>query len=356
MSDREAAKRETLFARLAAAPAEAAAPSQRHVSALFDPSMPPISDEQRALAFAALSSLLNAVGKDILMALGDKAALPRTLPEAVRAVERSSLVRAPELASALLHRAEEHRVAKRLKEQVEPGLATAVALQNGEGRYVEALFQHDDERLSRRADAYLALSSARIDDDGLPAFLPDELAEPWLDLVHWWMAAALAGGEAAGPIPEAAPALSLAAREVLAVRDEALSGTLAAVRLAARLEELGEIDANALLTLASEGDALLLSALLAVRANMSLASIWALMTRSEPQAFVALIVALGVDERAGTLLVHALLSAIRSDFAGNEGLARVGRMFSNTDVESASDLLRYWRLDPAFRAAHAVIG
>ncbi|MGB3721277.1 MAG: DUF2336 domain-containing protein [Pacificimonas sp.] len=319
---------------------------RQHVDALFYPLVQPLSDEQRSLAFAALSSLLGDLAADIVRHGGDQLA-DLDQAAAVSRTESGPLVKRPGLASALLHRAEEHRLSSRLSE-----VGVSAAMENLDdnsrtGRFLSALAADEDEELAQRAANFCDLMAARLDGQGQPMLLADELSEDLRIDCAWAVAAALSRESS----KDVNIVLSRSVRAALAGRDRIRSAQHRGMQLAGRLEERGDIDGRLLLKLCDEGEPLLLGACLAARTKVSSGTAWGLLMRSEPVALANFLKAAGLGKGGVTQITARLLAARQSNMLWNDALDDALVLASNLDKAIADRLLQYWQLDPRLRAA-----
>ncbi len=334
------------FRRLAAAAGASTRAGHQHVDALFDPLVQPLSDEQRSLAFAALHSLLVNIAADLVHHGGDSLARLDSDAAVLRA-EGSAALRQPELASGLIHRAEEHRLAGRLKRAAASASLDSLDDEARGETLQDWLVSQEDEELSRRALIFAEISDARTDEQGEPVLMADELPPQVRATCVWAVAAAFAEGQG----DDIHQDLSRAARAALAGWDTLHSAQHRAVQLAARLEERSDINSRLLLRSADEGHPLLMTACVAVRANISSGTAWGLLMRANPAAAIALLTAIGLGQGGVTRIGERLLAIRRPGSNRDDLLREAAALAADIDQKFAASLLRYWRLDPGLRAA-----
>jgi|TARA_R100000501_G_scaffold14543_2_gene26290 hypothetical protein len=328
------------LAHLAAAPSRAARPSRQHVDALFDPVLPLLSDEQRSLALFAFSSVLRGLVDD----LAASAVRPDLdLEPVIAALEADRTLRKPEVASAVIHRAEEHRLGRRLR----AGAYGTEQVDAADGSLLDGLIASEDDTLSTPAIAYQDIMRSRLNREGAPQLHAEELPPPLANILCWTAAAALARSDE----PARLPLWSLTAKRLNARRDVSDSAQHRAMRLAARLQERGEIDALLLRRLIAAGDPLMLTAVVAAKASISLGTAWSLLFRVQIDATLALLTAMKLPQTQIAAIARQLFAAtareaVQEDVA--EAAIAIEDLLSNRGSE---DLLSYWRIDPAMRTA-----
>ena len=249
--------------------------------------------------------------------------------------ERSAVLPDRALVSALVRRAEEHRRSR--------GRGA------GEMPILVSFMQDSDPRIAEHAMAILIAQSRRFDSFNDPAAARTELSAELEHRLVWRVAAAIRQYlvESHGFDPVAADEAIVAAAEgLLAGYDEGDALEARAMRLARRLQEKGRLTDALLEQALSEGSLPLFLAAIAVRASLSQASAWEILSDPGGRGSVFLLKAAQV-ERAGA--VSILLALAETE----ESVPSQVDLFDVTDEATARDALRLWQVNPGYREAIA---
>ncbi len=320
----------------------------RVAAALADLALPEglrLTDRQRNLVASLLAALVRSIEDELRAALAD--AFPEPAREPLRAAFTSAhveialpILRAQSaipdaaLMSALLRRAEEHRLHRAA------GAENALLLD---------LTGDPDEALAGGAMALLIAQGGRVDAFQEPliplAELPAELAHRLV----WTIGAALRlyAVERHGVDPAAADAaVAAAARALLAGLDEGEGIVVRCLRLVRRLRDTGRLDDDFVARALGEGSLPLFLAAVAARAELDPASAWELVSDPSGRGAALLLRAAGIGRGAAAGILLAL--------AADEGdMPRRLDLFDSAPESEARGLLTLWRADPGYRAALA---
>ena len=344
------------FMRLAASPVRDRTSGASGSNPLFGPRVRPLNDEQRALAFSALRSLLGNIAEALIGTSEDEFADAKAVASAA---ETSPTVQTPAMISALIMRAEQHRLGTRLA-------SASLRLSEGTGDagaatgMIDMLAADEDQQMQRRAILYREARAARADDNDMPVLQLSELPAPLAAECVWNVAASL--GRSTDPrLTHRRQHQKIVdrAHAILSKHDVARSPQYLATRLAARMEERQEIDGSLLSRAAGAGDTLLLAAIVAVSANISHLTAWSLLFEADFEATMALLKAAGIGRHEAARLA-AMLSAARATGASIDPIGPIlnemARIFDAVPADLAADLLAYWQLNAEYRAAVEEIG
>ncbi|MBV7256922.1 DUF2336 domain-containing protein [Pacificimonas sp. WHA3] len=327
-------------ARLAAAPARSARATRQHVDALFSPQRVRVSDELRALSLSCLSALLSDIAEDLSALAQQRAADTKAV---LRQLEDGAFVQQPEIASALLHRAEDHQVEMRLRRLA---FVAESEITSSPQSLIDRCAHDEDSGLARLAELYRDARGGRIDKNQQPVLNAAELPDALASALVWQVAGALANGANAAE----SRAWHDASRRLNARRDVSQSVQHRAARLAVRLDERGELDSALLIRALGDADPVLAAAIVAVKAKITLVTAWTLLFREDVDALLALLLALGCEKSDVSRVVELLLRVSRLGDEPADVAAQAAAVELEIGAEGLAALLDYWRLDPAFRA------
>jgi uncharacterized protein (DUF2336 family) len=307
-----------------------------------------LSDWQRSTVSALLAKLVRTVEDELRTTLADCTlakehdALHAALTSAHVAIaapvlERSSAHADPQLIAALIRRTDEHR---RFRAQ-----GTA---ENG---LLLDLLRDSDEAVAEQAMAIVIAQSRRFDGFSEPVSARTELAAELEHRLVWRVAAALrhymVERHAVAPA-KADEAVVDAAEQLLAAYDEGDSLEARSVRLARRLHEIGRLDDQLVERALGEGVFPLFLAALAVRARLSYASTWEILSAPGGRGAVLALRACGI-ERASAAAILLNLGDSEAEIE-----AQVD-MFDVTEEAAARQALRLWQVNPGYREALAEV-
>jgi len=300
-----------------------------------------LSEQERAVMSAMLADLLATIAAEI------RASLPAGLAPAndeddqqlLRELSAAGLLDHEELIALLLRRADEERI------------ATAVRARSGPaGAFLQALIADEDESVSAAAMALILARGRRRDRLGQPRIEFDDLsAEVGRSLAQSVAAAlrrhsrGLAPGDSDLRFAEAAAML-------LGRRDEAKTIDALARALVQALGEAGGLDERLLEAAAEEGDIGFLASALAERAGIPAGAAWDHLVGGERGRLVLLLRMAGV----GRTFAASLL-ALLGDLVGLADLGTEIGSFDSLTEEEARAACDWLRLDPAYRAATAIL-
>ena len=240
----------------------------------------------------------------------------------------------PALTSAILRRAEEHRLFR-------AGGADHV--------FLLELAGDKDEQVAGEAMALLIAQSSRFDSFHDPVMARTELTAHTHHFLVWTIAAALRHYmiEQHGLDPSTADeALAGAAGRVLADYDEGETVEALALRLAWRLRDTGRLDDALVARTLLDGSLPLFLAALTMRSGFDVAAAWEIASEPSGRGIALLLRVAGRSrDKAGAILVRMEEDETR--------LAAQLDLFDLSDEEEAGRQLRLWRIDPAYRAAIA---
>lgn len=289
-----------------------------------------LTDEERALMAAMLRALVTDIADELIAALPPMvgAQAERLRDGLYRKLRQAGLLEREGLVALLLRRADEQQLSGRS----DPGDSTLAALIS------------DPEAAVAEAAMALTLARGRRRDrfGRLGVEYDDLAAEDAVALVHA-VAAALCHGLG----DESDPPLVAAIQALLARHDEGRRLEAADAALARALEASGRADDSMVRSLAKDGDAPLLIALLARRAGIGQSEAWRLFTSGDAM----MLARLAGCERAAAAQMLASFEPLANGHAAERFIDR----FDSID-EAATERQRQWlRLDPHYRAAREAL-
>lgn len=334
---------------------------------LFLPDRHRLTDHQRAIMTDVLRKLIGSLETEVRQYLVEALLRgPDQLPElqallandeievAQAILERSRVLQDQDLIDVVMRRAEEHRMAIALRNDVSAAVAEALVEKAGPD-VIEALIRNPDVTLSRRAMEMLVAESKRFDRFQEPllsrADLPPELAYR----MYWWVSAALRDyilkrfeidpGKIDGLIQSAARR-GIAAHEI----DEKLEAR--AMRLAERLHELGDLTDDFIRASLRQSRISLFVAGLAIRAGIDFPTSWAIVSDPGADSMVVLLKSIDMPrDLAASILM--LMERLRDGAhpQSPETLVIAMEAFDRMEVARARSVLELWQLDRQYRAA-----
>ena len=293
-----------------------------------------LTEQERALMTAMLHDLVGTVAGEILAALpanGNQAPDPAGLAARLSA---AGLLDRLEFVDLLLQRADEHRI------------ATAFGGRAGPRRLplLPKLVGDDDAAVAAAAMALVVARGRRRDAFGQPRIELNDLPAGEAASLTCSVAATLA--ESADERTDFAQAADKVASSHAPA--ESLAFTVASVVDA--LQTAGRIDDAMIEAAAEDGEAMLLSALLARRAAISPETAWGYLIGGQDEGLALLARMAGLSRPAAARLIAEFGSL--SGAALEEEISRFDN-FAEGEVKAALD---WWRLQPDFRAAAAALG
>jgi uncharacterized protein (DUF2336 family) len=303
-----------------------------------------LTEWQLTTLHALLAGLIRGIEDDLRSALaghfGEEARGPlraaltsAQLAIALPVLKEAGALDEPGLVSALLRRAEEHRLARA----------------SGETALLVELAGDGEEGLASEAMALLTAHSGRLDAFQEPLIGRVELSAEIEHGLVWSVAAALRRylvvqhGVAA---PAADEAIAAATWQWLARYDEGGTIDALSLRVARRLHELGRLDDALTVRALEEAGLPLFLAALAVRTGLDPASVWDILGDAPGRGPALLLRAAGLERRHAAVILLRLLDR-------EEAVLPQLDRFDTLGDDEALQLLGLWRLDPGYRAAIA---
>ena len=336
---------------------------------LFLPAEDRLTDQQRALMSDVLGKLIGGVEVEMRQHLIDallrsrmempdlEAMLANSRLEVARPIlERSSVIRDLDLIAIVIQRAEEHRMTLALRQHADrpEGEDGAVAAAPAPD-VLDQLLNNADSVIARRAMEYLVAESKRFDQFQEPLLTRNDLPADVAYRLYWWVSAAMRMYVLTHYRLEPAeldPLIQMAARRGLAHHEEGHTAQARALRLAARMVELGELSDDFLLQSLRQARFTLFTASLSARAGISFMTAWKIITDRSYESFIVLNRAMDVHREVAAALV-LIMDGLqnRGKNRPNSLLPELLRLYDELDHERAAKVLRFWQMDSHFQEA-----
>lgn len=303
-----------------------------------------LTEWQRVVVSGIFAKLVRAIEDELRMSLAEHPAVAahQALHAALTSahvaiagpvIEASGVAADRPLVAALIRRAEEHR-RFRARSATDAGLLIE-------------LIRDEDDAIAEQAMAIVIAQSRRFDRFSEPVAARTELSAELEYRLVWRVAAALRHymvGQQGFDAAAADEAIVAAAERLLAAYDEGDSLEARAMRLGRRLHETGRLTDAALERAIGEGSFPLFIASLAVRAGLSYAAAWEVVSEPSGRGAVMLLKSAGVARAEAAAILLAL--------GGDEDvIAAAIDLFEVTDDDSARSALRLWKINAGYREA-----
>lgn len=326
-----------------------------------------LSEHERALMSDILGKLIGQVETDIRKELAISLATTGIdLPDIAKLLagddieiarpllERSSLLKDPDLIEIIRMRTDEHRMAIAMREDVSEPVSNALVEYGGED-VIETLLNNHDSQLSTRAMEYLVSESRRVDRFQEPLLrrsdLPGELAYK----MYWWVSAALrkrilSEFEVDPVVFE--HAVKRAASAAMVGQGEEQSTYIRAQRLVRRMAENGELSVQFLLNSLRQQRVAVFVAGMAELGSVNFQTAWRIFSDKGGESFAVLAKAVGVDRSQFTSIYLLVAQAREGGSAKSPGVLKdILSLFDATSEANAKGALQIWQRDDAYQEA-----
>jgi uncharacterized protein (DUF2336 family) len=326
-----------------------------------------LSEHERALMSDILGKLVGQVEVEIRRELSQ--ALAKTgveLPEIVRMLandeieiarpllEKSALLKDPDLIEIIRMRTDEHRMAIAMREDVSESVSNALVEYGGED-VIETLLNNHDTQLSARAMEYLVAESRRVDRFQEPLLQREDLPGDLAYRMYWWVSAALRKrvleDYKVDPLVFE-QAVKRAAGAVMADRGEEQSAYVRAQRLVRRMTENGELTIQFLVNALRQQRVAVFVAGLAELGGINFRTAWRIFSDKGGESFAILAKAVGIERNQFTNIYLLVVQAREGGSAKSPGvLKEILALFDGTSEENARGALQVWQRDSAYQEA-----
>ncbi|WP_374764647.1 DUF2336 domain-containing protein [Yunchengibacter salinarum] len=326
-----------------------------------------LSEQERALMSDILAKLIDQVERDVRKQLAE--ALARSgadYPDLVKLLasdevdiarpllEKSTLLRDPDLIEIVRIRTDEHRLAIAMREGLSQQVSDAL-VEYGSEDVIEALLNNADARLSASAMEYLVAESRRVDRFQEPLLGRDDLPGDLAYRMYWWVSAALRqrilDDFDVDPLV-VENAVSRATRTAIVDHKSSDSARVRAQKLVRRMREGGELSISFLTTALRQQRVAVFVAGLAELAGITFETAWRIFSDTKGQSFTILARAIGMDRNQFTTLALLILQARDGSNPRETGiLANISKLFQSVTMEQAKAALQVWQRDNAYQNA-----
>jgi len=326
-----------------------------------------LSEHERALMSDILGKLIGQVETDIRKELAiSLATTGLELPDIAKLLanddveiarpilERSSLLKDPDLIEIIRMRTDEHRMAIAMREEVSEPVSNALVEYGGED-VIEALLNNHDSQLSKRAMEYLVSESRRVDRFQEPLLGRSDLPGDLAYRMYWWVSAALrkkilSEFEVDPVIFE--NAVKRAASAVMVEQGEEQSTYIRAQKLVRRMAENGELSVQFLLNSLRQQRVAVFVAGLAELGHVNFRTAWRIFSDKGGESFAVLAKAVGVDRSQFTSIYLLVVQAREGGAAKSPGVLKdILALFDATSESNAKGALQVWQRDSAYQEA-----
>lgn len=306
-----------------------------------------LTEWQRLTASQLLTRLLTGIEEDMRLRLlrhfPPESALHAALSSAHVAIalpilERAGAVSQTDLMMFLVRRVEEHRFWRRHEA--------------GREDYLHQLLTDADEEIAAETMSYVIARGRRFDRFQEPTLADAELPAEMQHRLIWMTAAALrhymVEQHGAASVDGA---IEAAAGEMIAGYDESDRIEARAETLVRRLHRKGRIDGHALECFVGGGLPTLFVAALGLMCGLTQDAVWEVIADPRRRGLVLMLRAADIPRSSAAAIINDITAA-STRFSASEGDASAEQLdfYDTLDVQSAREVLRLWRADPAYRA------
>jgi uncharacterized protein (DUF2336 family) len=326
-----------------------------------------LSEHERALMSDILGKLVSQVEAEIKKELskaltnsgidlpdvarqlaGDEVEIARPL------LEKSSLLKDPDLIEIIRMRTDEHRMAIAMRDEVSEAVSNAL-VEFGNEDVVEALLNNHDAQLNKRAMEYLVAESRRVDRFQEPLLRRSDLPGDLAYRMYWWVSAALRktvlmNFEVDPVVFE--QAVRRAASAAIVDGEEELSTYVKAQRLVRRMSENGELSVQFLLNALRQQRVAVFVAGMGEMGGVNFRTAWRIFSDKGGESFAVLAKAVGVDRNQFTSIYLLVVQARDGGAPKSPGVLKdILTLFDQTSEENAKGALQVWQRDSAYQQA-----
>lgn len=326
-----------------------------------------LTDQERALMSDILAKLIGQVEKSIKKELSEAlAASGVELPDiaamlanedveiARPLLEKSSLLKDPDLIEIIRMRTDEHRIAIARRGEVSMDVSNAI-VDEGDDDAIEALLTNHDAKLSERAMEYLVAESRRVDRFQEPLIGRSDLSPDLAYRMFWWVSAALRqrilADHKIDPVALESAVKRAASAALVDQKDED-GAYVKAQKLARRMMENGELTVQFLLQSLRQRRTPIFVAGLAVLGGIGFRVAWRIFADKGGESFAVIAKAVDMD-RSQFTSCYLLMSELK----GKQGVSapkvvnRILALFDSISHADAKAALLIWQRDDVYQDA-----
>ena len=326
-----------------------------------------LSEHERALMSDILGKLVSQVEADIKKELSNALAAGGVdLPDIIKQLandsaeiarpllERSKLLKDPDLIEVIRMRTDEHRMAIAMREEVSESVSNAL-VEFGNEDVIESLLNNHDAQLNKRAMEYLVAESRRVDRFQEPLLRRSDLPGDLAYRMYWWVSAALRktilNDFDVDPVVFE-QAVRRAANSALVAQDEEQGTYVKAQRLVRRMAENGELSVQFLLNALRQQRVAVFVAGMGELGSVNFRTAWRIFSDEGGESLAILAKAVGVDRAQFTSIYLLVVQAKEGGAAKAPGVLKgILALFDKTSEANARGALQVWQRDSAYQEA-----
>lgn len=346
---------------------EARARLAQNITDLFLSDDGRLSEHERALMSDILGKLVGQVERDIRRELSNALAVSGVdLPDIVKMLasdeieiarpllEKSALLKDPDLIEIIRMRTDEHRMAIAMRDDVSEPVSNAL-MEYGSEDVLEALLNNHDAQISKRAMEYMVAESRRVDRFQEPLLGRSDLPGDLAYRMYWWVSAALRKRileeYKVDPLLFET-AVKRAANVAMVEQGHEQSAYVRAQKLVRRMAENGELTIQFLLTALRQQRVAVFVAGLAELSGINFRTAWRIFSDKGGESFAILAKAVGVDRNQFTSIYLLVVQAREGGSVKSPGVLKdILALFDQTSEANAKGALQVWQRDNAYQEA-----
>lgn len=326
-----------------------------------------LSEHERALMSDILGKLVSQVEADIKKELAQALSQADVdLPDIVvqlanedaeiarPLLEKSSLLRDPDLIEIIRMRTDEHRMSIAMREEISENVSNAL-VEFGSEDVIETLLNNHDAIVSKRAMEYLVAESRRVDRFQEPLLRRSDLPGDLAYRMYWWVSAALRKNilknfEVDPLIFERA--VRRAASAAMMDQDAEQSTYVKAQQLVRRMAESGELSIQFLLNALRQQRVAVFVAGMGELSGINFKTAWRIFSDKGGESFAVLAKAVGVERGQFTSIYLLVVQAREGGAPKSPGVIKeILELFDATSEVNARGALQVWQRDSAYQEA-----
>jgi len=325
-----------------------------------------LSEHERALMSEILSKLITQVEADVRKELADvllrsgvdvpdvaKLLANDNIEIARPLLEKSDLLKDPDLIEIIRMRTDEHRMAITMRADLSEQVNDAL-VEYGSEDVLESLLNNHDSNISKRAMEYMVTESRRVDRFQEPLLMRSDLPSDLAYKMYWWVSAALRKKIITDfdidPV-SVEVAVKRAASSVIVEQESEDGAYVRAQKLMRRMHENDELTMQFLINSLRQQRIAIFVAGLAELAHIDFKTTWRIFNDAGGQSFAILAKAIDVDRNQFTS-VFLLMSQSRGSQTQSPGvLKEILVLFDSVSEENARGALQIWQRDNAYQIA-----
>lgn len=326
-----------------------------------------LSDHERSMMSDILCKLMQDIEMEVKRQLALQVAELDKVPEelvvmlgnddievARPILEKSNLLKDPDLVEIVRRRSDEHRMAIAIRNGLSAEVASALVIY-GDEDVIEALIRNKDAEISQSAMEYLVAESERMDRFQEPLITRADLPPEFAHRMFWWVSAALRQHILLNyRIDQASldTAIQDAARIAIERQAESEGANDKAMLLVKRMNQAGELDIPFLVQSVRQERTSLFVSGLALMARIPVNMCWRIFSDRGGESLAVVFRAIGM-ERGDFAAIFLLILQARAGGQPQDPsiLKTIMELYDRIDQRTADAALSYWRRDLGYQSA-----